>query len=133
MQNTRTKKSWRRALFALFCAACSLQTAVAFDAQALDAEVKRAMAATQARGLAIAVIDGGQIVHTGAYGVRNAAGDALEVDTIMYGASLTKTAFAYCVMQLVQAGGLYEGRAQRFHWQYDALPATWPTLCSVTG
>ena len=132
MQNTRTKKSWRRALFALI-SVCSLQPAAAFDTHALDAEVNRAMAATQTRGLAIAVIDGGQIVHTGAYGVRNAAGDALGVDTIMYGASLTKTAFAYCVMQLVQAGGLYEGRAQRFHWQYDALPATWPTLCSVTG
>jgi CubicO group peptidase (beta-lactamase class C family) len=33
--------------------------------------------------------------------VRNATGDSLTIDTIMYGASLTKTVFAYTVLQLV--------------------------------
>ncbi|MGH8025275.1 MAG: serine hydrolase domain-containing protein, partial [Pseudoxanthomonas sp.] len=69
---------------------------------ALDAEVLRAMAATQAKGLAIAVIDNGEVVHMRSYGARNAAGDALETDTIMYAASLTKATFAYTVMQLVE-------------------------------
>ena len=134
MQNTRTKKSWRRALFALI-SVCSVQPAAALDTHALDAEVKRAMAATQARGLAIAVIDGGQIVHTGAYGVRNAAGDALELDSIMYGASLTKTAFAFCVMQLVDAGKLTLDRPL-YQYLKSPLPsypsednyAPWPDL-----
>jgi CubicO group peptidase (beta-lactamase class C family) len=75
-------------------------------AKALDAEAARAMAATQARGLAIAVIDAGKLKYVRSYGARNAAGDALAPDTIMYGASLTKSAFAYAVMQLVQAGKL---------------------------
>ena len=68
---------------------------------ALDAEAARAMSATQAQGLAIAVIDEGKVVHVRSYGARNAAGDALQTDTILYGASLTKAAFAYTVMQLV--------------------------------
>lgn len=71
---------------------------------AVDAEVERGMHATGAKGLAIAVIDNGRVVHVAAQGVRNAKGDPLEADTIMYGASLTKAAFAYAVMQLVEEG-----------------------------
>lgn len=73
---------------------------------ALDAEVARAMAATQTRGLAIAIIDKGRVVRVRSYGERNAAGVPLQTDTIMYGASLTKSAFAYLVMQLVEEGRL---------------------------
>src|SRR6185295_7208662 len=64
----------------------------------------RAMAATRAKGIAIAVIDKGQVAHVRSYGSRNAAGDPLELDSIMYGASLTKTTFAYFVLQLVDRG-----------------------------
>lgn len=73
---------------------------------AIDAEVARAMAATGAQGLALAVIENGQIVHVKSYGLRNAAGEPLRTDTIMYGASLTKAVFAYTVMQLVDEGVL---------------------------
>lgn len=38
------------------------------------------------------------------YGVRNAKGDPLDTDTILYGASLTKAVFATAVMQLVDEG-----------------------------
>ncbi|TDK21500.1 class A beta-lactamase-related serine hydrolase [Luteimonas aestuarii] len=71
---------------------------------ALEAEVARVMEATSAQGLAIAVIDDGRVVHVSAHGKRNAAGDPLQVDTIMYGASLTKAVFAYTVMQLDEEG-----------------------------
>lgn len=64
------------------------------------------MTATGARGLAVAVIDNGRVVFTKAYGVRNAANEPLQNDTVMYGASLTKSAFAYMVMQLVDEGKL---------------------------
>ncbi|MEQ1753512.1 MAG: serine hydrolase domain-containing protein [Micropepsaceae bacterium] len=69
---------------------------------AIDTEVARAMEATGAKGMAVAVIDEGQVVYVQSYGARNAAGQALETGTVMYGASLTKAAFAYMVMQLVQ-------------------------------
>jgi len=73
---------------------------------AIAAEVARAMARTQAQGLAVAVIDHGQVASVGAWGRRNAQGDPLTPDTVMYGASLTKTVFAYTVMQLVDQGRL---------------------------
>jgi CubicO group peptidase (beta-lactamase class C family) len=73
-------------------------------AQHLDAEVAKAMARTGARGLAVAVIENGRAVLVRSWGVRNAAGDPLKTDTIMYGASLTKAVFAYTVMQLVDEG-----------------------------
>ena len=59
------------------------------------------MTRTQAKGMAVAVIDRGKVGYVQAYGIRNAKGDPLTTDTVMYGASLTKTVFAYTVMQLV--------------------------------
>ena len=73
---------------------------------AIDAKVNEAMALTHAKGLAIAVIDQGHVAYVQAYGVRNAAGDPLQPDTVMYGASLTKTVVAYTTLQLVDQGKL---------------------------
>jgi len=50
--------------------------------------------------MAVAVIDHGKVGYVHAYGIRNTKGDPLTIDTVMYGASLTKTVFAYTVMQL---------------------------------
>ena len=94
-------------------AALPLLSALAQPAQpalpagaAIDAEAARLMAATQAQGLAVAVINAGQVVHVAAYGKRNAAGEPLDTDTVMYGASLTKAVFGHFVMQLVDEGRL---------------------------
>lgn len=65
------------------------------------------MSNAKVNGLAFALIEGGQITEVGSFGFRNVAKDLpLTTDTIMYGASLTKTAFAYMVMQLVDEGKL---------------------------
>ncbi|MEP7130107.1 MAG: serine hydrolase domain-containing protein [Sphingomicrobium sp.] len=72
----------------------------------VDAAVHKVMAKTGARGIALAIIDGGRVRYVQAYGVRNAADDPLRTDTVMYGASLTKTVFAYSVLQLVDRGTL---------------------------
>ena len=71
---------------------------------AIDAKVTEAMKTTGGKGLAIAVIDDGKVAYVHAYGVRNAAGDPLQTDTVMYGASLTKTVFAYTTLKLVDQG-----------------------------
>ena len=71
---------------------------------AIDAEVKQVMARTHANGLALALIDNGRVGYVQAYGIRNAKGEPLTTDTVMYGASLTKMVFAYHVMQLVDQG-----------------------------
>lgn len=73
---------------------------------AIDAEVGKVLDATKANGLAIAVIENGKVGYTKAYGIRNAKGEPLTPDTVMYGASLTKTVFAYTVLQLVDQGKL---------------------------
>jgi CubicO group peptidase (beta-lactamase class C family) len=69
---------------------------------AIDTEMRRLMTAAKVPGLALAVIDHGKVVYSQAYGYADvAAAKPLRTDTIMYGASLTKAAFAYMVMQLV--------------------------------
>jgi len=72
----------------------------------VDAAVHKVMAKTGAKGRALAIIDGGKVRYVQAYGVRNAQDDPLRTDTVMYGASLTKTVFAYHVLQLVDRGKL---------------------------
>jgi CubicO group peptidase (beta-lactamase class C family) len=92
----------------------ALDTAVALAKKAIEsrgassmnlkAAAKDAMHTTGARGLALALIENGQVSSIGAFGDRNAAGDPLDAATVMYGASLTKAVFAYTVMQLVDEG-----------------------------
>ncbi|MCW4461432.1 beta-lactamase family protein [Sphingomonas sp. BT-65] len=57
--------------------------------------MQRAMRETGAKGLAIATIDRGRVTWFKAFGVRNAKGDPLTPDTVMYGASLTKAVVGY--------------------------------------
>ena len=74
-------------------------------ADEIDRQARRLMAAANVQGLAMAIIDEGQVVFVKAWGHRNVAANLpLRTDTIMYGASLTKFAFAYMVMQLVDEG-----------------------------
>jgi len=94
----------RRWVIALLAFASPLAAHEIPKPAAIDAEVARVMRDTGSKGLAIAVIDDGKPVHVAAHGVRNEAGDPLTVDTIMYGASLTKTVFAYTVLRQVDAG-----------------------------
>lgn len=76
------------------------------DASTIDSTARALMQREHVQGLALAVIDAGTVVHVATYGIRNAARDPLTTQTIMYGASLTKTAFTYMVMQLVDEGRL---------------------------
>jgi CubicO group peptidase (beta-lactamase class C family) len=92
-------------LAVLFAAAVAVAQTIPTGA-AIDAEVGRIMAQTHAKGMAVAVIDNGKAGYVNAYGDRNAKGDPLTKETVMYGASLTKTVFAYIVMQLVDQGKL---------------------------
>ena len=76
-------------------------------AERIDGEAKRMMANAKVQGLAMAVIDDGKVVFVRSWGRRNVEKNLpLQTDTIMYGASLTKFAFAYMVMQLVDEGKL---------------------------
>lgn len=97
------------ALVALTLGACHPAT-VAHELPAgptVDSVARALMAHEQVQGLAIAMIDSGRVVHVAAYGARNVEkGLPLTTRSVMYGASLTKTAFAYLVLQLVDEGRL---------------------------
>lgn len=98
-------KSLTAVLLAAFVAACASVPKPASPAPSqIDVFAREAMAGTGAKGLAIAVVENGRVVHVGAYGARNEKGEPLTPDTVMYGASLTKAVFGYAVMQLVDAG-----------------------------
>lgn len=70
----------------------------------IDGMIPTAMAKVHANGMAVAVIDAGEVVYLRAFGRRNERGDPLRDDTVMVAASLTKPVFAYVVMQLVDEG-----------------------------
>jgi CubicO group peptidase (beta-lactamase class C family) len=92
--------------FAAFCIPVGAVAQTIPSGASIDAEISKIMSHTNAKGMAVAVVDHGKVGYVHAYGIRNAKGDPLTTDTVMYGASLTKTVFAYTVVQLVDQGKL---------------------------
>jgi CubicO group peptidase (beta-lactamase class C family) len=75
------------------------------SAAAIEPEIRRIMAEAKVPGLAVAVINDGKVVYQQAFGYADPAKNTpLQSGTVMYGASLTKAAYAYMVMQLVNEG-----------------------------
>lgn len=71
-----------------------------------SAAIDRALETTGANGLAVALIEDGRVSWVRTFGARNAAGDPLTSDTVMYGASLTKAVVGYLALQLAAEGVL---------------------------
>lgn len=111
----------------------------------LDDHVVQGMERTGAQGLAIAIIQNGLVTQVRTWGKRNALGEPLTAETVMYGASLTKAVFAYTVMQLVEEGKLdldtsiaaylpkplpeYTGEAKKYAaWQHLSGDERWRKL-----
>lgn len=88
----------------LLISSVATQAANLPDEAGVAAIAKKAMQGTGARGLAIAVIERGKVKSVQTFGERNAKGEPLTPQTIMYGASLTKLLFSYAVMRLVDEG-----------------------------
>ncbi len=82
----------------------AIAAATAADPEGAESLIRAAITSGDVKGLAIAVIEDGQIRAVRTYGHRNAEGQALQTGTVMYGASLTKAVFAYTVLQLVDEG-----------------------------
>lgn len=71
----------------------------------IDSTVSRLMPAAGVTGAAIALLNAGRVVYQKAYGFRDKANKlALTDSSVMWSASLTKAAFAYLVMRLVDQG-----------------------------
>ncbi|HEU4556551.1 MAG TPA: serine hydrolase domain-containing protein [Longimicrobium sp.] len=73
----------------------------------VTATVERLMRAGRVPGLALAILNRGEIVYQRGFGWRDTERRLPLADTtVMYAASFTKAMFAYMVMQLVQEGRL---------------------------
>lgn len=75
------------------------------SADEIDSTIERLIAANEVKGLAVVLIESGEVTFSRGYGYRMVEkGLPLETGTIIYGASLTKATFAYFVLQLVDEG-----------------------------
>jgi CubicO group peptidase (beta-lactamase class C family) len=73
----------------------------------IDATVTRVMRAAEVPGAAIALFNDGKVAYLKPYGVRDKDNNLpLTADSVMTAASLSKVAFAYMAMQLVDEGSL---------------------------
>lgn len=69
-----------------------------------DLEIEETVAASQVPGLALALVEDGEVKWARGFGVRDADGpDAVDADTIFAVASLSKPPFAYLVLKLVDS------------------------------
>ena len=105
----------KKFLLALLCLPLASIGQTIPGAAAIDAQVKKIMSDTHANGMAVAVVDQGKVGYVQAYGIRNAKRDPLTIDTVMYGASITKSVLAYTTMQLVDQGKLTLDQPIRFN------------------
>jgi CubicO group peptidase (beta-lactamase class C family) len=72
------------------------------SAETIDGEVNALMSSAQVTGLQLALIHKGHVTYSSVYGWRDATKKLpMTRSTVTYGASLTKAAFGYFVMQLV--------------------------------
>jgi len=111
MAAMKTTRRFRAGALLPACLAAALLAACATPqrpARSLaDNEIQRVMRREQVQGLAMATIADGKVDKVRVFGQRNAAlGAPLTDQTIMYGASLTKTAVAYLALQLADEGKL---------------------------
>ncbi len=107
-----TIRQWQIALVAAALAASSLDAAssiVRLDgsplrATEIDALIQHAMRVGRVTGLGVAILNNRKVEYLKTFGYRDAAARRpLTVNSVMTGASFTKSAFAYAVMQLVES------------------------------
>ena len=83
----------------------SLRASVPLRGDALDERVEALRVKGRVPGLALAIIEDGQVAALRTYGVRDVESQApLTLDTVMYAASFTKFVFATLVQTLVEEG-----------------------------
>lgn len=88
----------------------------------LDEEIPELMSKSHVPGLSIAVIKGGNIVWTGAYGFRSSeTREPVDEDTMFEAASLSKPVTAYTVLRLVDRGVMALDTPLADYYPYEKL------------
>ena len=91
--------------FCAIAAACRKRSGAWIPSHDFLAELPRIMEAFAVPGVAIAVVDEGEVVWSRPFGVTNAlTRTPVDARTVFEDASLSKPVFAYLVMQLVDQG-----------------------------
>ena len=108
----------RPALYLTLVLTSSMSLACLPSPAVIDTRVRATMAETGAKGLAIAVIDDGQVAYVNAYGARNAAGDPLQTDTGESELTIRAdgTAIARSLTKNQSFQGTYSDGRLRFDW-----------------
>lgn len=89
----------------LFVCLCAHAADRPLRGDALDRRIQALMGVAHVPGLGMALIENGRVTYLKAYGERDVEHHLpLRTDTVMYAASLTKAAFAYSVMMMVDEG-----------------------------
>jgi D-alanyl-D-alanine-carboxypeptidase/D-alanyl-D-alanine-endopeptidase len=71
----------------------------------LTGKIKSLMELADVKGLAISILNNNEVVYQTAFGYKNwSTKDTLNINSIFYGASLSKAVFSILVMQLVEEG-----------------------------
>jgi len=77
------------------------------EKEELTKRIKSLMTSANVTGLAVAIFNKDEAVYQSAFGYENEdTKDTLSINSIFYGASLSKAVFAHLVMQLVEQGKL---------------------------
>lgn len=77
------------------------------EAESLTKKIDTITKKAKVSGLAISVFNNNEVVYQNAWGYKNTGRkDTLNINTVFYGASLSKMVFAHLVMQLVQEGSI---------------------------
>lgn len=88
--------------FALVAILLISSAAIAQSHSEYDQKIEALMAAEKVPGVALAIIEGGEVTYKKTYGYREIETQTpMDDDTVMYGASITKFVFSAFVMQLV--------------------------------
>jgi CubicO group peptidase (beta-lactamase class C family) len=106
---------WYRIFFALICLTLMLALTIGdakasprwqgeTDFGAIDAYVTEQMNGLGIPGMALGIVQDGQIAHLGGFGVADSSGRAVMPQTPFYIGSVTKSFTALALMQLVEAG-----------------------------
>jgi len=98
----------------------------------IDATVTHLMQSAEVTGVAIAILKDGKIAYLKAYGLRDKERNLpLSTDTVMSAASISKSAFAYLVMKLIDAKALEMDRPV---YQYLSKPLPeYPRYVDLSG
>ena len=98
-------------LFSLIIIGCSNKSKIEridgskIEKEELTGKIKSLMESAHVQGLAVSIFNNNEVVYQKAFGYENGSTkDSLNINSIFYGASLSKAVFSILVLQLVEEG-----------------------------